>query len=396
MSDWLIQEHINVFIEVMPALIYLLQNYKNLNQKKIFLDEPKILILNLIQDFISILRGVFYLCRMKILIIRFSSIGDIVLTSPVVRCLKKQIQAEIHYLTKKSFGSIVRSNPYIDKVFSFEKDIAEVINDLTSEQYDCVIDLHKNLRSFRVRQALGIKTYSFNKLNIEKWMMVNLKLNWLPNKHIVDRNLATVVPLNIVNDGAGLDYFIPEKDEVSISDIGREYDFSIPNSQYIAFVIGAAHATKRLPVEKIIDICNNIQLSVILLGGKDDFDNGELIASKSTGYALNLCGKLNLNQSASIVKQAHKVITHDTGLMHIAAAFRKNIISVWGNTIPEFGMYPYLPKTSQSDKSMNEVVEVKGLSCRPCSKIGYDKCPKSHFKCMQMIDIEAVAILANR
>ncbi len=332
---------------------------------------------------------------MKILVIRFSSIGDIVLTSPVVRCLKKQIQAEIHYLTKKKFDNIVRSNPYIDKVFSFEKDIAEILNVLKAEQYDYVIDLHKNLRSVRVRQALGVKTYSFNKLNIEKWLMVNLKINCLPNKHIVDRNLETVAPLNIINDGAGLDYFIPEKDEVDIGRIGSQYNFSIPNAQYIAFVIGAAHATKRLPVEKIIDICNKIQLPVIVLGGKDDFDNGELITSKSTGYALNLCGKLNLNQSASVVRQAHRVITHDTGLMHIAAAFRKNIISIWGNTIPQFGMYPYLPETPKSDKTLNEVIEVKGLSCRPCSKIGYEKCPKGHFKCMQMIDTDKVAILAN-
>ena len=332
---------------------------------------------------------------MKILIIRFSSIGDIVLTSPVVRCLKNQIQAEIHYLTKKNFENIVRSNPYIDKVFSFEKDIAEILNDLKSEHYNLVIDLHKNLRSVRVRQALGVKTYSFNKLNIEKWLMVNLKINWLPHKHIVDRNLETVAPLDIINDGEGLDYFIPTKDEVDIGRIGSQYNFSIPNAQYIAFVIGAAHATKRLPVEKIMDICNKIELPVILLGGKEDAKIGEIITSQSTGCVLNLCGKLNLNQSASVVKKAHKVITHDTGLMHIAAAFRKNIISVWGNTIPEFGMYPYLPHGENGEDPMNVMVEVKGLICRPCSKIGYEKCPKGHFKCMQMIDTDKVAILAN-
>jgi ADP-heptose:LPS heptosyltransferase len=332
---------------------------------------------------------------MKILIIRFSSIGDIVLTSPVVRCLKNQIQAEIHYLTKKNFENIVRSNPYIDKVFGFEKDIAEVLQDLKSEHYDLVIDLHKNLRSVRVRQALDVKTYSFNKLNIEKWLMVNLKINRLPYKHIVDRNLKTVAPLNIIDDGEGLDYFIPKKDEVNIENIGKQYDFSISNAQYIAFVIGAAHATKRLPVEKIIDICNKIKLPVIVLGGKEDSENGEIIVSKSIGYVLNLCGKLNLNQSASVVRQAHKVITHDTGLMHIAAAFRKNIISIWGNTIPEFGMYPYLPNGENSEKPMNVMIEVKGLNCRPCSKIGHEKCPKGHFKCMQMIDTDEVAILAN-
>ena len=332
---------------------------------------------------------------MKILIIRFSSIGDIVLTSPVIRCLKKQTGAEIHYLTKKNFEKILLSNSYVDKVFSIEKEISEVITDLKSMNYDYVIDLHKNLRSLHVKKALGVKSFSFNKLNIEKWLMVNLKINQLPHTHIVDRNLKTVESLGVKNDGEGLDYFIPKEDEIDLNVIIQKHKFPIINSNFIAFVIGAAHATKRLPVEKIINICNGLNLPIILLGGKEDFENGELISTKSTGYVLNLCSKLNLNQSASIVKQANVVISHDTGLMHIAAAFRKKIISVWGNTIPEFGMYPYYPTSENEGIFNSKIVEVKGLSCRPCSKIGYDKCPKGHFKCMQMIDTKGVIMLAN-
>lgn len=332
---------------------------------------------------------------MKILIIRFSSIGDIVLTSPVIRCLKKQTGAEIHYLTKKNFEKILSFNPYVDKVYSIEREISEVITDLKSMDYDYVIDLHKNLRSLHVKKALGVKSFSFNKLNIEKWLMVNLKINRLPHTHIVDRNLKTIESLGVKNDGEGLDYFIPKEDEIDLNIIIQKHKFPIADSNYIAFVIGAAHATKRLPTEKIIDICNGLNLPVILLGGKEDFENGELISTKSIGYVLNLCSKLNLNQSASIVKQANVVISHDTGLMHIAAAFRKKIISVWGNTIPEFGMYPYYPTSENEGIYKNNIVEVKGLSCRPCSKIGYDKCPKGHFKCMQMIDTEGVIMLAN-
>ena len=332
---------------------------------------------------------------MKILIIRFSSIGDIVLTSPVIRCLKKQAGSKIHYLTKKNFEKILLSNPYVDKVFAIEKEIAEVITDLKSMNYDYVIDLHKNLRSLHVNKALGIKSFSFNKLNIEKWLMVNLKINRLPHTHIVDRNLETVVSLAVKNDGAGLDYFIPKEDEIDLYEISKKFNFPIADSKYIAFVIGAAHATKRLPVEKIIDICNDLNLPVILLGGKEDFENGDIISTKSTGYVLSLCNKLNLNQSASIIKHAQVVITHDTGLMHVAAAFRKKIISIWGNTIPEFGMYPYYPTSENEGIFKNNMVEVKGLSCRPCSKIGYDKCPQGHFKCMQMIDTEGVIMLAN-
>ncbi len=314
---------------------------------------------------------------MKILILRFSSIGDIVLTSPVVRCLKQQLKnSEIHFLTKKSFVSVVQNNSNIDKVFSFEKDVTEILPKLKKENYDWVIDLHHNLRSMRVKRALDKPSKSFNKLNIEKWLLVNLKINRLPDKHIVERYFETVAHLGIKNDLKGLDFFIDAKDEVDIFSLPKEF-----STGYIALVIGAKHNTKKLPTEKIIFICKNLNRPIVLIGGKEDLETGEKITSQiSTTF--NACGKYNLQQSASLIKQAEKIITHDTGMMHIAAAFQKNIISVWGNTVPEFGMYPYMPGNEINSK----IVEVKNLSCRPCSKIGFEKCPKGHFKCMIEID----------
>jgi ADP-heptose:LPS heptosyltransferase len=335
----------------------------------------------------------------RILIIRFSSIGDIVLTTPVIRCLKRQLGAEVHFLTKKGFEKILLNNPNIDRVFSIEKKVSEIIETLKSEHYDCVIDLHNNIRSWQVKNTLGVKSYSFDKLNFEKWLMVNLKINRLPHTHIVDRYLATVKGLGVVNDGQGLDYFMPKEDEVDVVKFLKEnFTQELPPQYfeqktanvlpYIAFVIGAAHATKRLPLEKIIEICNGLNLPVMLLGGKEDKLIGDAIVIKSTHYVFNFCGILNLNQSASLVKQAHKVITHDTGLMHIAAAFNKNIIAVWGNTIPEFGMTAYTESV--------ENFEVEGLKCHPCSKIGHQKCPKGHFDCMKKQDSEAIVSASNK
>jgi ADP-heptose:LPS heptosyltransferase len=311
----------------------------------------------------------------KILIIRFSSIGDIVLTTPVVRCLKLQLGAEVHYLTKKSFRGILDSNPYIDKVFAIDKEVKEVLPELKKQNYDYIIDLHKNLRTLQVRLNLRTKTYSFQKLNWQKWLMTKFKINHLPTTHIVDRYLHTVKKLGTINDGKGLDYFIPAKDEIVN-----------PKSTFVAFVTGAAHFTKRLPEEKIIAMCQKIAEPIVLLGGKDEAEKGDRIAKAAGSHVTNLCGKLNLNQSASMVKQASYVISHDTGLMHIAAAFQKRIVSVWGNTIPEFGMYPYYA-TDNQNKGLETRLEVKGLSCRPCSKIGHQACPMGHFKCMEEIEI---------
>lgn len=325
---------------------------------------------------------------MKVLIIRFSSIGDIVLATPVVRALKQQLGAEVHFLTKRGFRGIVEANPYIDKVYAIDKKVGEVLPELKQEDYSYLIDLHHNLRSLQVKLALKGKAYSFNKLNWEKWLMARFKINRLPDKHIVDRYMETAAPLGVENDGKGLDYFIPEQDEVEVSAFlsanvlaeARE----VP--RFVAFAIGAAHNTKRLPTDKAISICKRIGLPVVLLGGPGEAEEGRQIAEAAGGHVFSTCGLLNLNQSASFVRQAYKVISHDTGLMHIAAAFGKDIISVWGNTIPEFGMYPYLPE----GKGSNTTVEVKGLSCRPCSKIGYQACPRGHFRCMRNISEENI------
>jgi ADP-heptose:LPS heptosyltransferase len=325
---------------------------------------------------------------MKILIIRFSSIGDIVLTTPVVRCLKTQLDdVEVHYATKKKFEGLFEENPYIDKTHFLNGSLMQYIQQLKAEQFDYVIDLHNNLRTRIIKSSLGIKSYSFNKLNWEKWLIVNLKINKLPNVHIVDRYLETVKELGVKNDSLGLDYFIPEKDEVPVEWLPETH-----RAGYVAYVIGAQHATKKLPIKKMIELCDKINKPIILLGGKEDFVTGEEVrqffesnkGSESFEAGLkelnkktiiyNACGKYNLNQSASLVKQSRFVFSHDTGLMHIAAAFKKEVFSIWGNTIPSFGMYPYRTKFT--------VFENNKLSCRPCSKIGYAKCPKGHFKCM--------------
>lgn len=318
----------------------------------------------------------------KILVIRFSSIGDIVLTSPVVRCIKQQIPGvEVHYLTKKAFLPIAQAIGNTDKIYSIEKDVKEVIDDLKKEGYDFIVDLHHNLRSAQVKSALKKKSAAFPKLNIEKWLLVNLKINKMPGIHIVDRYFDAVQSLGVKNDGLGLEYHIPSEEEIDVT--AQNFEPLLKNG-YIGFVIGANHFTKQLPTHKIISICKKLDMPVVLLGGKGDEAKAQEIEKAVGTKIYNACGKYSIHGSASLVRQAKKIITHDTGLMHIAAAFMKDIISVWGNTIPEFGMYAYMPGAN------SHIMEVKGLSCRPCSKIGFKACPKKHFKCMEQIDEEKV------
>lgn len=320
--------------------------------------------------------------RLKILIIRFSSIGDIVLTTPVIRCIKEQLEGvELHYLTKRTFEPVLSGNHYIDKLHFLNDSLSSSIADLKVEKFDYIIDLHHNLRTLIIKTRLGISSSSFDKLNWQKWVLVTFKKNLLPAVHIVDRYLKTVEFLGVKNDNKGLDYFLLQNYHLRLL---------LPPShqEYIALAIGAQHATKRLPTERLIELCRLIKEPVVLLGGQDDFKRGEEIMLASGDHVFNGCGIFKLDQSAFLVKMSKRVITHDTGLMHIAAAFNKPVLSVWGNTVPEFGMHPY--KVAESYQ-----FEVNGLACRPCSKIGYAKCPLGHFKCMNNIDLIALSKQSN-
>ena len=329
---------------------------------------------------------------MKILVIRFSSIGDIVLTTPVIRCLKNQISdVEIHVLTKKKFSSLYKTNPYINKVYEYDDSLKKNIEELKLENYDYIVDLQKNKRSIRVTRALHKPHSSFPKLNFKKFLLTTFKINLMPDIHIVDRYFKAVEKLGVTNDYQGLDFFISEKNDYPLSELPENFQ-----KGYHAFVIGGTYKTKILPAVKIVEIIQKLNEPVILLGGPDDVERANEILSKisksqqlsnsATQQLINLVGKINLEQSASIVKKAKSVLTNDTGLMHIAAAFHKNIVSVWGNTVPELGMYPYLPK----EKEKCHIVECKDVKCRPCSKLGFKECPRQHFNCMMKIDCDTV------
>ena len=327
---------------------------------------------------------------MKFLILRFSSIGDIVLTTPVIRCLKKKFpDAEIHYATKKAFHSILKHNPYLSQIHLLDGSVFTLINELKQQKFDYVIDLHHNQRTWLIKTMLGVKSFSFDKLNFEKWLMVNFKINKLPKVHIVDRYLAACKKLGVENDGKGLDYFLAKEDEVDISTLPPAFQNS-----YVGWVIGAKQNTKQFPVAKIINALSRINLPVVLLGGKEDILNAEKILSSVTGKVIyNACGKYSLNQSASLVRQAKLMVSNDTGLMHISVAFKKPVLSIWGNTIPEFGMGPYYGDSNIGNSSKQ--FATLGLSCRPCSKLGYAVCPKGHFKCMNLIDELEIAEAVN-
>ncbi|MDZ4821925.1 MAG: glycosyltransferase family 9 protein [Flavobacteriales bacterium] len=300
----------------------------------------------------------------RILIIRFSSIGDIVLTTPLVRCLKKQMEmgVEIHFLTKKKYATLLTANPYITKIHTIEKSVQEVLPELEKCGFDYVVDLHKNIRSYIVKKRLKVLSFSFRKVNFAKWMLVKFgkRRNSIP--HVVERYLETVFIFGVKDDEKPPDYFIPPNEGLNKKEIP-----DVMNQKFVVWCIGGMHQGKRMSKEKVAAIISMCKHPVVIIGGVEDEMEGDFIAEHCGSRVFNAAGKFSLHQSADCISRAEVVVTGDTGMMHIASAFSKKIISVWGCTTPELGMSAWRPHPS------NIIIEPKHLTKRPCSKLG-DRC----------------------
>lgn len=332
---------------------------------------------------------------MKFLVIRFSSIGDIVLATPAIRCLKLQVPgAEVHFLTKLSFKAVTEANPYIDKFFYFDSNLDVLIAGFKKENYDYIIDLHKNFRTSKIKFALPCKSLTYQKETLSKFLLTRLHINTMSGRHIVDRCLDTLKPLGVENDGIGMDYFIPEVEIVNPEAVPATHQ-----AGFVAIVIGASYYTKKLPVEKLGQLCLAIHHPIILLGGKEDAAEGEAIALVDPVKVFNTCGKFSLHGSADLMRKSLLVISHDTGLQYIACALHKKVLAIWGGTSPLLDVEPYYGEKQHLLHHRNTDYQnfiVPGLPCQPCSNYGLKKCPRGHFKCMKQQNIETIAETANK
>ena len=323
--------------------------------------------------------------KKKILIIRFSSIGDIVLASPVFRCVKKQLpDAQVHFLTKFSYKIVTAANPFIDKFFYYENNMEELVVRLKAENYDHVIDLHNNIRSNKIKRLLACDTYTIEKLTFQKFLLTQLNIDVMPDRHITQRSLDTVFALGVKDDGGGLDYFIAKEYELKRDDIPTSH-----LAGFIVIVIGATYFTKRFPVHKITELCSKINHPIILLGGKEDAANGKTISDNDSVKIYNACGKFNISESADIIKKSKLVVSNDTGMQYIACALKRPVIALWGSTSPDLEVEAYYGSNflSNQQKPIYENI-VLNLKCQPCSKYGLNKCPLDHFNCMEKIDVD--------
>ncbi len=305
----------------------------------------------------------------KILIIRFSAIGDIVLASPVMRILQEGLDggAELHMVVRKRYLAVAENNPRLSKIFSFENTVQEVMEPLSLEGYDYVIDLQNNLRSNLIKKRLGSLSFTVEKKNFAKFLWIKFGFR-LDIPHVVQRYIDTLKTLGLRDDGKGLEFHIP-----------KHVNVRLPFENYTAVVIGANHFGKRPDASHWASIIHRIPGNIVIVGGKEE----EMMSTAfpKDPRIFSVVNQLNLLESAWVVKNAQLVIAGDTGLMHIASAFQKDIISLWGCTRPGLGMSPWKPG------AQSLMLEPLGRGERPCSKLG-DFCKHGQLnRCIHEIDL---------
>lgn len=325
----------------------------------------------------------------RVLIWRLSAFGDVILTSPVLTLLQKYLpQAEIHFVVKKAYADAIRHNPRVNRLHLFEMEHAdELISELASLNIDYLLDLQNNALSARVRRRLRVPFSAVNKRNIDKLQMTILKRR-LSLPHIVERYADALKPLGISEAPGPLEFHIPEafvhEAEALLTNAG------FGNQSFAVAVLGASYRTKQWLPDRWAAALRLLDLPVALLGGPGDRNFADEVLKHlppSAPPVLDAVGQVRFMTSAAILDRAAVVLTHDTGLMHVAAARQKPTVAIWGNTVPEFGMKPWLVPHVNA--------ETKGLWCRPCSKLGFGRCPFGHFRCMKELSPEAVAEAAR-
>ncbi|MEM7298023.1 MAG: glycosyltransferase family 9 protein [Bacteroidota bacterium] len=322
---------------------------------------------------------------MKILIIQSSSLGKVVMSTPVIRLLKTQLEAEVHVASDSEYIQVLENNPYLDEIHSTSNSAITSSNSLKHQGFDLIIDLDNSIKSFLTRVFLKGKKIIHRHKRIKKWWSLKLRLNHHPERHLTDRYIETLASLGVKPDNLGLDFFISDRNHVERNWLPKTHQ-----NGYAVFILDATKKTKQLPIKRMIELCDRINKPIILLGGNwvnklaveieqffrrgSEQEEKEIESLNKKTAIFNACGKFNLNQTASIIDQANWVFTHDNDLMHVAAALNKQTFSIWGSSTANFGEYPYRTKFT--------IFENTKIKCRPCSFRGYDKCPKGHFKCM--------------
>lgn len=323
----------------------------------------------------------------KILIFRLSSIGDIILTSTLVRCVRNTYpEAQIDFVVKRQFMMLIDLLPWVSNVHAIDtqegfKALLQLRKKLAREKYDVVLDIHKNWRSMFIRNSIGAKRIlRYTKHPLKRFFMIRFKIDAY---HIVRpvylRFLDAASKIGVTYDNKLTELVVPKEAQKYVDNYLEDNGIK-PHKNIVVLCPGASFKNKEWQVEKFRDLAEHIitklKYQVVLLGGSKEKDVCKTIADSISGSILSVAGNFNLIHSAALLNRAQATVANDTGMLHMSEALHVPVVGIYGPTVRQFGYFPILEKSC--------VAQVE-LACRPCTKMGMNFCPKNTFDCTKLI-----------
>jgi heptosyltransferase-2 len=323
----------------------------------------------------------------RILVVRFSSMGDVLLTTPLVRAIRQRHpDASLTYVTKKAYLPLLSHNPRITEVIGY--DPATPLRDLTrrlaGERFDHRLDLHRSLRSRALRWSVGGRWRTYPKHRLARSILIRFKRNvYRDRRPVVERYFDAARDLDVQPDGGSLELFLSRG---ALDRAGRFLaDRRLGRQRaLVAVVPGAAHATKRWPVRRWQHLVTQLTTrgyDVVVLGGAAEQQVADDVAAAGAEFAASAAGRFDLQGSGALLKEARCVVSGDTGLMHMATAVGTPVVALYGPTVEPFGFFPYRARATVLERD---------LPCRPCSAMGGPRCPLGHHRCLEDITPDEV------
>jgi lipopolysaccharide heptosyltransferase II len=327
----------------------------------------------------------------NILAVRFSSIGDVLLTTPLLRAIRQRHpQAAITVLTKPAHAPLLSHNPHVTRVLSVESkgSLRHLAGELRAARYSDLLDLHDSLRSRMLRLLVPGNWTSYPKHRVARALLIHAKKRYRSWRPVAERYFAAAQHLDVKPDGRPPEFFLGAEARQEIDQwlgvTGLAKDRSM-----IAVAPGAAHATKRWPVQHwqaLIDRIIEQGQDVVIVGGAADQEVATALTVKGPGRVVSAAGRFGLQGTGALIQRSTALVSGDTGVMHMATGVGTPVVALFGPTVKEFGFFPYTPGS--------RVIELD-LSCRPCSSKGGPRCPLGHHRCLVDIGPETVLAALN-
>jgi lipopolysaccharide heptosyltransferase II len=328
----------------------------------------------------------------NVLAVRFSSIGDVLLTTPLLRVLRRRYpHARISVLTRPAYAPLLSHNPHVNHVLEAApgRPLRDLARQLRAQRYTHLLDLHDSIRSRLLRALVPGAWSTYPKHRLARAMLIYTKRDYYrDSRPVPERYFDAARSLGLVPDGEPPDFFLAAEAQVETEAwLARA---AARPGRLIALAPGAAHATKRWPVEHWRALTRQLleqDFSIVIVGGAEDARLADSIANGDQGRLLNAAGRFGLQGTGALLRRAAILVSNDTGVMHMAAAVGTPVVALFGPTVRPFGFFPY---TSRA-----EVIEL-GLGCRPCSSKGGPHCPLGHHRCMLDIEPNTVQAAVHR